>query len=102
MGGASKLVKNITKSITKPFSSVKNAIDPLGIVSKVVKPSAATASTEAAAGTTTAPAASDVTVAGTTADTSTEDVSKRKGLLRSAKGKKSLTVSRASGGGLNV
>lgn len=99
MGGVSKTVKKITKAVSKPFEQVAKAVtSPLKKVVGSVMPDAPDVHEVTAP----APAAADVSVAATTAGTDIADTSKRKGLMRSAKGKKSLTVSRAAGGGLNV
>lgn len=109
MGGVSKTFKKITNAVTKPFKQIYSAVaKPLKSIAKgaigavtgddgeketvVVQQPTQTAT----------PSASNVNVADTKPETETEAVSRRKGLLKSAKGKKSLTVSRASGGGLNV
>ena len=103
MGGVTNTVKKITKAVSKPFEQVAKAVTkPIKKVVGSVMPDAPKAYTTDTQVTTPAPPAADVSVAATTANTDTEDTSKRKGLMRSAKGKKSLTVSRASGGGLNV
>jgi len=94
MGGVSNTFNKITNAISKPFKQLAGAVlSPL--LGRAQQAQATTGSTAAA------PAA-DVGVAATTPSTQTEDTTKRAGLMRSAKGKKSLTVSRASGGGLNV
>ena len=102
MGGVSKTLKKVTDAVTKPFQQIaKAAAKPIKSVVGSIMPDqqvpTATADT-----TTAAPPAADVNVAATTAATQTEETTKRAGLMRSAKGKKSLTVSRSSGGGLNV
>lgn len=100
MGGVSKTFKKINNAVTKPFKQVAQAVtNPIKKIVGSVMPDAPKADTPAPAP---APAAADVSVAATTATTDIADTSKRKGLMRSAKGKKSLTVSRAAGGGLNV
>ena len=96
MGGVSKALKNVTKAVTSPFKSIaKGALGAVGLKSPTVEKESSSTATPT-------PAAADVSVANTTPQTQTGDTTKRGGLLRSAKGKKSLTVSRASGGGLNV
>lgn len=102
MGGVSKTFKKINNAVTKPFKQVAQAVtNPIKKIVGSVMPDAPKADTPAPAPAP-APAAADVSVAATTATTDIADTSKRKGLMRSAKGKKSLTVSRAAGGGLNV
>lgn len=107
MGGVTKTFKKITNAVSKPFEQVYKAVaKPLksigrGVVGAVTGYDGSQVETSPTV-TQTAPAAADVNLAATTPETDTEAVSRRKGLLKSAKGKKSLTVSRASGGGLNV
>lgn len=101
MGGVTKAFKNVTSAITKPFQQIaKAAAKPIKSVVGSIMPDQQVPT--ATADTAPAPPAADVNVAATTAATQTEDTTKRAGLMRSAKGKKSLTVSRSSGGGLNV
>ena len=110
MGGISNTVKKITNAVTKPFKQVFSAVSkPLKSIAKGAI-GAVTGNDGSDKETvvvqqptqTQTPSASNVNVADTKPETETEVVSRRKGLLKSAKGKKSLTVSRASGGGLNV
>lgn len=100
MGGITKTIKKLTSAVTKPLGSVgKTLLNPAAALTDSNSTDTSSTATQVV---TPAVAASDVAVAGTTPSTDTEDSSTRKGLMRSAKGKKALTVSRASGGGLNV
>ena len=104
MGGVTKAFKNLTSAITKPFQQIaKAAAKPIkSAVGSIMPDQQVPTATADTAPAPPAPPAADVNVAATTANTQTEDTTKRAGLMRSAKGKKSLTVSRSSGGGLNV
>lgn len=103
MGGVTKAFKHVTSAVTKPFQQIaKAAAKPIKSVVGSIMPDKQVPTATATADTAPAPPAADVNVAATTAATQTEETTKRAGLMRSAKGKKSLTVSRSSGGGLNV